>query len=475
MAENSIDSLCTWLGINLAGAVEAAVNTGYRGQTLEHAVQNSRARVMLIEQDLLPRLAEIRDSLTYLETVVVYGSAGDPTDLAGLTVLRFADVWSADDSAPSRSVLPQDLASIVYTSGTTGPAKGVMMPHGHIRLFSRLAVEGVRMTDEDAFYCFVPLFHVAGKFMGIYGSMMAGGKVILDARFSAEAWLPRVREYGATICLLHGPLVDMIYKQPEAPDDAENPVTRIIASPFPAKIAEDFERRFGLRGIETWGMTEVAIPIWQPYDEPLHVGSCGRLRKDHFELRILDPETDVEMPTGEVGELALRPRAPWTMMHGYLHRADATVDAWRNLWFHTGDLGYVDDDGWVYFVDRMTERIRRRAENISSYEIEAAARTDPLVLDCAAVGVASEFEGDDDILLCVIAAPGSDLAPLELIEHLVKRLPHFMVPRYLRFTDELPRTPTGKIQKSLLRASGVDEVTWDRKASGLSIRELAQQ
>lgn len=474
MAENSTDSICTWLGINLAGAVEVAINTGYRGHSLEHPLQNSHARVIFAEEGLVHRLAEIRDSLTYLETVVVYGAAAELPALPGLTVRPFAEVLGPGDVAPARPVSPQDLASIVYTSGTTGPAKGVMMPHGQIRLFANLGVDGARMTGEDVFYCFIPLFHVAGKFIGILGSMMVGGKVILDTRFRAEAWLPRVREYGATLCLLHGPLVEMIHNQPEEPDDGENPVTRVIASPFPAKIAEDFERRFRLRGIETWGMTEVTIPIWQPYDEPLHVGCCGRLRADDFELRIVDPDTDAELPTGQVGELTLRPRVPWSMMQGYLHMPEATVSAWRNLWFHTGDLGYIDAEGYVYFVDRMKERIRRRAENISSYEIESAARTHPAVSDCAAVGVPSEFEGDDDVMLCVSLAEGAVLQPAELVGHLVKRLPHFMVPRYVRFSDELPRTPTGKLQKALLRETGVVADTWDRKAAGVSIRELAQ-
>jgi crotonobetaine/carnitine-CoA ligase len=474
MADNAPDSICTWLGINLAGAVEVAINTGYRGQSLEHAVQLSRARVIFTEANLLPRIAEIRDSLTYLEIVVVYGETTDLPPLAGLTIHRFADVLRPGDRPAGRDVREQDPASVIYTSGTTGPAKGVMMPHGQIRMWARLAVEGVRMTEDDVFYCFIPLYHVAGKFMGIVGAMMVGGKILLDSRFSAETWLPRVREHGVTLCLLHGPLVEMIYQLPESPDDSDNPVTRIIVSPFPAKIAEDFERRFALRGIETWGMTELTIPIWMSYDEPLRPGCMGRIRDEHFELRIVDPDTDAELAPGEVGELAIRPRRPWTMMSGYLHMPEVTVETWRNLWFHTGDLGHRDEEGYVYFFDRAKERIRRRAENISSYEIEAAARLHPAVADCAAVGVPSEFDGDDDILLYVIPAQGTELRPAELVEHFASRLPHFMVPRYVRTLDALPRTPTGKVQKAQLRTAGVEDGTWDRKAAGISLRALAQ-
>lgn len=475
MADNAADSICTWLATSLVGAVEVAINTGYRGQSLEHVLQNSEARIMFVEEALLPRLIEVRDGLTHLETVVVYptdGELAEVTDLRGMTVLAFRDALGSDESEPGHTVGPADLASIVYTSGTTGPAKGVMMPHGQISLFARLGVEGARLTSDDAFYCFIPLFHVAGKFIGIMGAMMTGGRVVLDTRFSVEAWLPRVREYGCTVALLHGPLVEMVYQLPESPDDADNPVTRIMASPFPANIAVDFERRFGIRGIETWGMTEVTIPIWQPYDEPLRLGSCGRLRSEHFELRVVDPETDEEMPPGRAGEMVLRPRNPSTMMQGYFQMPEATLAAWRNLWFHTGDLASIAEDGYVYFVDRLKERIRRRAENISSFEIEAAGLAHPEIVECAAVGVPSEFEGDDDVMLCVILDNNATATPRQLIEHLAKKLPHFMVPRYLRFLEVLPRTPTGKPQKTILRAEGVTPTTWDRKASGVSLRNM---
>lgn len=477
MADNARDPICTWLATSLAGAVEVAINTGYRGRSLEHVMQNSQARVMFVEEALVPRILEVRDALTCLETVVVYRSNGAEVTISvpGCTVLDFDDVLGVDTIEPGRTVGPHDIASVVYTSGTTGPAKGVMMPHGQIRLFSRLGVEGARLTADDAFYCFIPLFHVAGKFIGIMGSMMSGGRVVLDTRFSVEAFMPRVREHGCTIALMHGPLVEMLHQLPASDDDAENPMTRIMASPFPANIALDFQQRFGIRGIETWGMTEVTIPIWQPFDEPLRVGSCGRLRDEHFELRVVDPDTDEETPAGRTGEMVLRPRRPFTMMQGYLRMPEITVDTWRNLWFHTGDLGYVAEDGYVYFVDRVKERIRRRAENISSFEIEAAALTHPGVAEAAAVGVPSEFEGDDDVLLCVVPAAEGGPDQAALTAHLAAALPHFMVPRYLRYLDAFPRTPTGKPQKVQLRTEGVTPETWDRKMAGVSLRDILQE
>ncbi|MCX6460022.1 MAG: AMP-binding protein [Actinobacteria bacterium] len=474
MAGNSSASMATWLGTSLAGAVEVAINTGYRGHSLEHVLQNSQARVMFIEEALVARVIEIRDSLTHLEIVVVYRDDDGPVNavVPGTRTVAYQDILGARDHAPDRPVAPHDIASVLYTSGTTGPAKGVMMPHGQVRLFSRLGVEGARMTADDVFYCFIPLFHVAGKFIGIMGSMMVAGRVVLDTQFEVDEFLTRARENACTIALLHGPLVEMLHQQPVRPDDAENPITRIMASPFPAGIALEFQERFGIRGIETWGMTEVTIPIWQPFDEPLRIGSCGRVREEHFELRIVDPDTDEEVAPGSTGEMVLRPRRPFTMMQGYLYMPDVTLSAWRNLWFHTGDLAYIADDGYVYFVDRVKERIRRRAENISSYEIEYAALAHPGVAECSAVGVPSEFEGDDDVLLCVVPLPGDTLDPEALIADLALRLPHFMVPRYVRVLDQVPRTPNGKPQKVALRSEGVTADTWDRRAAGVSLRQL---
>ena len=473
MAANALDSVHTWLAINLMGGTEVAINTGYRGRPLEHVLQNTQAKIAFIEPELIARLVEIAGSLSYLQTLVVYGSGEVPAGLPW-KVVRFADVASATPSPPSRAAQRHEIASVVYTSGTTGPSKGVMMPFGQISLFARFGVEGAQLTADDIWYCFIPLFHVAGKHIAILGTMMAGGQAVLDTQFSADTFLATVRAYGITVALIHGPLVEMVYKLPPTPQDANNTLTRIIASPFPAKIALDFERRFGVRGIETWGMTEVTVPIWQPLDEPMRVGSCGKLRQDYFELRILDPDTDAEMPTGQTGELALRPRYPFTIMQGYLRMPEATISTWRNLWFHTGDLGYIDETGYVYFVDRAKERIRRRAENISSYEIEACALEHDEVAECAAVGVPSEFDGDDDVKLYVIRRDASKLSPEDLIRSLAAKLPHFMVPRYIEFTGALPRTPTGKLQKSILKAQGATAATWDRKAANISVGDLVR-
>ena len=487
LAETSAPSVHAWLGVNLAGAADVPLNTGYRGASLAHAVGLTRARLMIADPSFLPRIAEIADpsllpriaeiaaDLPALRTVVLLGdgAAPDPAGAAGLRLVPLAAAGTGP--VPDlEGVTCRDAASVLFTSGTTGPAKGVIMTHAQTYAIAREIVEGLRVTERDIFYCFHPMFHMT-RFGSVYTALLAGCPVVLDRRFDPAAFLDRARRYGATATIGHGPMLEAIYRQPERPDDADNPLRAILTAPLPAKIAEDFERRFGVRAIDTWGMTEVTCVTMRPYQAPLRPGSCGRPRDDLLEVRIVDPETDEVLPAGQVGEITVRPREPWVVMQGYLGMPDLTVAAWRNFRFHSGDFGYLSRDGYLYFAERSGDRIRRRAENVSAYDIESAAASYPRVQDCAAVGVASEFEGDDDIKLCVVPAPGPALDEAGLIRHLVQALPHYMVPRYVEVLPALPRTPTGKIQRQVLRGSGAGPGVWDRVAAGVSVRALSRE
>src|SRR6202041_3467787 len=264
---------------------------------------------------------------------------------------------------------------------------------------------GLRITDRDVFYCFHPMFHMT-RFGSVYVALLAGCPVVLDRRFDPAGFLDRARRYRATATIGHGPMLEAIYRQPERPDDADNPLRTILTAPLPARIAGDFERRFGVRAIDTWGMTEVTCATMRPYQEPLRPGSCGPPRDDLLEVRIVDPQTDEVLPAGQVGEITVRPREPWVVMQGYLGMPGQTVAAWRNFRFHSGDFGYLTPDGYLYFAERSGDRIRRRA------------------------------------------------------------LPHYMVPRYVEVLPELPRSATNKIQRQVLRASGAGPGVWDRAAAG---------
>ncbi len=484
LAGTSAESVHAWLGVNLAGAADVPLNTAYRGASLAHGLGLCGARLVIADPSFLPRIAGVAAGLPALETVVLLAdgaapaTAGQPgrdldglDGLAGLRVIALAGAAAGpvpDDSA----VTCRDTASVLFTSGTTGPAKGVIMTHAQTYAIAQEIVDGLRVTGRDIFYCFHPMFHMT-RFGSVYTALLAGCPVVLDRRFDPAAFLDRARRYGATATIGHGPMLEAIYRQPERPDDADNPLRTILTAPLPARIAADFERRFGVRAIDTWGMTEVTCVTMRPYQEPLRPGSCGRPRDDLLELRIVDPETDEVLPAGQVGEITVRPREPWVVMQGYLGMPELTVAAWRNFRFHSGDFGYLTEDGHLFFAERSADRIRRRAENVSAYDIESAAASHPRVQDCAAVGVASQFESDDDIKLCVVPAPGPPPDEADLIRHLARALPHYQVPRYIEVLPQLPRTPTGKIQRQALRASGAGPGVWDRAAAGVSVRALS--
>lgn len=476
MAPTSLPAIHAWLGINLLGAVEVNINGAYRGQTLEHALNTITAETIFIERRHLAELQASEDRLPHLRRAICFALSdapdAPPPSFKRIELIPFKRIAGHAPLDIFPHVGRTDIGSMIYTSGTSGPAKAVRMPHAQIYFLARRTVEKLGAGADDVFYCFHPLFHMAGKFMGIFAMLISGGSIVLDRAFKPETWTARIREHGATVGLAHGPMLEMIFAQPPRADDADHRMRRMIMVPFPRGIAADFERRFRLRGIECWGMTEINAVCWAPADEPLRPGSCGKVDADWYEFQVVDPETDEPVGTNAIGEFVVRPKAPWIIMQGYHGMPDKTVETWRNFWFHTGDAGYIDRDGYVYFVDRLGDRIRRRAENISSYEIEAAAAAHPAVSESAAIGVPSEFAADDDIKLCVVLRKGAAVAPEDLLKHLACLLPHYMVPRYFAFLDALPRTPTNKIQKAKLRAMSLDRDTWDRKAANVSLRSV---
>lgn len=478
MAPTSMDMIHLWFGANLLSAAEVPINTAYRGRSLSHAINLSEARVMVSVRDYLPRILEVADDLRHLDTVVCLDGAPStpPADVpAHLSVRGLQDVPAGDDLDDVGSPSYRDTASIIYTSGTTGPAKGVVIPHAQMHTFAQVVLDALAIREDDEFYCFHSMVH-STKFTAINSALIRGSRVTVDTAFDPTTWIARVREVGATVSVAHGPMIEMILNQPEQEDDRDNPLRIVLGGGVPVQLGREFEERFGLRVLEGYGMTEAYMVLRQPLDAPTPPGSCGQPVDELFEVALVDPDTDEPVAENEVGEITLRPRERWIMMQGYRGMPDKTVEAWHNLWFHTGDLARMDAERFVYFVERAADRIRRRAENVSSFEIEEAARQHPRVLEVAAVGVPSEFELDDDIKLCVVPAGDEPFPHAQLIEHLVPRLPHYMVPRYLELVDELPRSITNKVQKKLLRDRGAtpDEV-WDREAAGVSVREITER
>jgi crotonobetaine/carnitine-CoA ligase len=260
-----------------------------------------------------------------------------------------------------------------------------------------------------------------------------------------------------------GVMTEFILRQPARPQDAQNALRIVLGVPAPPSLVPTFRDRFGCQMLEAYGMTEVNIPLYFPLDALPRDGSCGKVYHRYFAVRVVNPGTDEELPHGEIGEIVVRPREPFAFSLGYHAMPERTVEAWRNFWFHTGDAGRRDADGYFYFVDRIKDCIRRRGENISSYEIESVLTSHAAVAEAAAVAVKSEITGgEDEVKVCLVLKRGAQVTFEALADHCLPRMPAFAVPRYFELLDKLPRTPTEKIQKALLRATGVTPTTWDR-------------
>lgn len=327
------------------------------------------------------------------------------------------------------------------------------MSHSQMTFFAEQCVSLTRLTDRDTYMSVGPLFHGNAQFLAAYPALIAGARFVLRERYSASRWVSWVRECGATVTNFVGVMMDFTYKQPERPDDAENELRCVYAAPTASSIVEDFQRRFGVEAfVENFGLTETSMPIMSPYGESRPPGAAGLLNEGWFEVRLVDPETDEEVEVGEVGELVVRAKAPWTMCSGYYGMPERTAEAYRNLWFHTGDGLRRDADGWFYFVDRLKDAIRRRGENISSYEVEQAVLGHGDVEECAAVAVPAATEaGEDEVALFVVATERSSLSVKEVHAWCELRLPKFALPAHVQIVQELPKTPSGKVRKIELR------------------------
>ncbi len=456
---NGPDCLLAWLGLNYLGAVFVPTNLAYRGNILAHAVKLSDARLGIVHADLHERLGDI--DCGRLDEIIVLG--GDGRAIPGL-VVHGAERFTSNDTNPptiERPIVPWDLQAIVFTSGTTGPSKGVLSSYMHIYSMARATPF---VDADDRYLIHLPLFHSAGV-MPITAMLIHGGSIVVVEAFSTEGFWPLVRRTGVTTAILLGVMGGFLLKRPPSPDDRDHTLRTCTYVPL-NETALEFHERFGTEIHTHFNMTEISMPIVsQP--NPRALGSAGKPRSG-VEIRIVD-ENDCEVGVGTVGELVVRTDCPWAMNHGYAADPQATAAAWRNGWFHTGDGFRRDSEGNFYFVDRLKDAIRRRGENISSFEVESEVLTHPAVREAAAVAIKSDI-AEDEVLAIVALKDGATLDPAELIDFLRPRMAHFMIPRYVRVVDALPRTPTAKIEKIKLREAGITADTWDREAAGIIIK-----
>ncbi len=459
---NGLDIIRVFLAANYLGAVHVPINTAYRGNLLEHVIRNSGATVMVAHAELAPRLDDI--DLSELQHLVTIG--GSHSDGKGRIKIHDADVLDGQDAGglpePDRTIEPWDTQSIIYTSGTTGPSKGVLSSYFH--LLSMGEATCYYAGAQDRSLCYLPFFHAA-SLAGFMKMLCDGGSIGLVEAFDTTRFWDDINATQSTTCMMLGSVATFLSKAGLTEAEKATTLKTILGAPFNADVKAIGDRS----GIETyacWNMTETSTPIISGAN-PEKPGTCGVVRAGAT-ARLVD-DNDCEVPVGEIGELILRTDAPWAMNSGYYKNEAATARAWRNGWFHTGDAFRMDADGDFFFVDRIKDAIRRRGENISSMEVEREVNAHEQVADSAAVAIPSEH-GEDEVMIIIEPVADAEIDLEAMVDFLTPRMAHFMVPRYFRTIEALPKTPTMKTQKHLLRDEGVTDDTWDREAAGIRLK-----
>ena len=457
LLDSNVDAVAAWFGVNAAGAISVPVNTAYKGEFLRHQIDDAGPRLVIAEPDYAERVASVAPELTAPPPVF----RRDAT-LEGLLV--------DDDRDPGLVPDPADLTMLVYTAGTTGPSKGCMVSHNYACNLARQSNDLSTRRPGETMWTPQPLFHLNATATGLLTSALLASTISVYPRFSLSRFWDDVERSGARMVSLLGSAISLIALMPDTPAmlRCHGQLRIAYGAPFPADMTRIWRDRFGaqLAGAPGYGLSEASMIVTAPLSPDPVPDASGR-RNDDFEVRIVDAD-DVELPPGEVGEIACRPLRQDVMFSGYWHRPEATLSLLRNLWLHTGDLGKFDADGNFYFVDRKKDYLRRRGENISSYELEATFLRHPDVLEAAVHAVPSEVS-EDDVKVTAVLAPGAVLAERQLCVWAAERLPYFAVPRYVEFRAELPKNPVGRVLKYRLREEGRTAATWDREESDVRL------
>ena len=478
---------CGWLG-----AIAVPINTACRAPQLLYYLSDSQARLLVIEEALLVEFADITSDLRHLQEVAII--EGDPFALPSQfsaeaeerahnrarARAQIATRWSPhvfqDSSVEKLSMVdaaaggsatidPGDPWLILYTSGTTGPSKGVLCPHGQLYAWGINPANMLGILPGDVLCTTLPFFHV-NALSCIVQALVADATMVLEPRFSVSGFWQTMARHGATVGYVLGAMVPMLLAREPAEDERSHTLRVALGPGVPPALAQAFQARTGVRLLEGYGSTETNFVIAALPNTQCE-GTMG-LVQPGFDARVVD-EQDAELPAGVPGELVLRAQEPFAFSSGYFNRADQTVQAWRNLWFHTGDRVVRDEAGRFIFLDRMKDAIRRRGENISSFEVEQVLLSHPALANAAVFPVRSEL-AEDEVMAALVLKPGAHLEHAELIKFCITRMPYFAVPRYIDVVEDLPRTENGKVRKVVLRERGVSSRTWDREVAGIVIQ-----
>jgi crotonobetaine/carnitine-CoA ligase len=468
MFDNHVDALCSWLGVNLAGGIWVGLNTALRGKFLRHVVADTKTDLLLCEGEFLERIAFIEEGLPDLRTVLWRGGDGNASDMFTRVATDSFESCRLDASDQGWcDPKPADTSCLVYTGGTTGPSKGCIISHNQICNIARRTNESSGRTSDEVNWNPLPIFHLNLTATTIVASMLVRGSASIPNRFSLSGFWPDMLRTGARVVNLLGSMGSFIAHMPESPEMAAcafGQIRVLYGSPFPPELESIWRKRFGVELVgNVYGQTE-AVPqttLHHQMAREAPPGSSGKRNDDDFDVRIFD-EIDRELGPNQIGEVVCRPKRPHVMYKGYWGRPEATWAAMQNLWFHTGDLGRFDDEGFFYFVDRKKDYLRRRGENISSSEMEAVFSEHPAIAEVAVHAVPSEIS-EDDVKVTAVLVDDHALTALELFEWSKTRVPYFALPRYIEFRPELPKSPTGRVHKYILRDEGCTETTWDRE------------
>lgn len=469
LMENCVELIDVWFACGKLGAIEVPINTAYRGEYLRHQLANCDPVALVVDARYLERIpADLR--LPSLKTLYVRDTPErtQPAGGLGVPVRDIAELLAGDDAAPMLDDPPRysDPLSIVYTGGTTGPSKGVVISHRYMINAAEVTFAWRGGREGDIVYSPLPLYHFNAHIITILGPFLHGGSGALDQHFSASRFWERVERFGANQIAILGSQITMVENQPPDERDGLHGVRVLIGAPITQEMRERWKARYHIAMSQGFALTEACPITSTPSWESSPPGSSGRPFPT-VEVRLFDDD-DEEVPTGEAGEICVRPREPFVMFSGYWRDPEATARAWRNGWFHTGDLGRFDDGGFLSFVDRKKDYIRRRGENVSSFEVERTVSGFPGVGEVACTGVPSRFT-EDDCMVTIVPKAGATIEPLELIRYCVENMPFFAVPRFVRIVEELPRSPVGKILKYVIREAGVPPGAFDLEAEGYRV------
>ncbi|WP_137822492.1 ATP-dependent acyl-CoA ligase [Pseudomonas sp. D(2018)] len=469
MLDNNIDAVVCWLAINKLRAVSVPINTALKGEFLRHQIADTRTHLVICEADYLPRILPLAEQLGEVSQILYRGDLAEPAECI-IPITNLDEFRGEDDTPFTSKPQPSDLACLIYTSGTTGPSKGCMISYNFMCNLARLQLRAGPADENDVTITPLPLFHMNALCVSIIASILVGARAAILPRFSVSNFWQEVERSGATIASILGGMGGLLAQAPDndAMRRCYGQIHTARGNPYTEETKKIWRERFGTKlvGGNGYGLTEACVVTSLAAGEYAAPGSSGKRIPD-FDVRIVD-DNDQELPANAPGEIVVRPLRPDIMFQGYWNRPADTLKLMRNMWFHTGDIGKFDDDGFFYFVDRKKDYLRRRGENISSFEMEAAFAVHPDLAEVAVHAVPSD-KGEDDVKVTAVLHQGARLTPEELFHWATDSVPYYALPRYIEFRRNLPKNPQGRVLKYQLRDEGKTADTWDLEDTDIKV------